>query len=294
LTGSAKDNNRIWQVIDILKWGEDYFKNKGFESPKQEIEWLLCDLLEYKRIDLYINFENQIKKAQLNKLKSWIKRRVDREPLQYITGKTEFYGLKFKINKKVLIPRPETERLVEIALNSIKEIIEPEILEVGAGSGCISIAISSEEPKAKIVSLEVSKDAILLAEENANIHNINNINFIEMDFLRDLPKGKFDVVLSNPPYISELEISTLMPEVKNYEPKIALTDYGDGLIFYRRFADIAKFLLKPSGLIILEVGLGEHPTKVVNLFKESGYEKIELIKDFNNDQRILKIQIFNE
>ena len=294
MTGSAKDNNRIWQVIDILKWGEDYFKNKGFESPKQEIEWLLCDLLEYKRIDLYINFENQIKKAQLNKLKSWIKRRVDREPLQYITGKTEFYGLKFKINKKVLIPRPETERLVEIALNSIKEIIEPEILEVGAGSGCISIAISSEEPKAKIVSLEVSKDAILLAEENANINNINNINFIEMDFLKDLPKGKFDVILSNPPYISELEISTLMPEVKNYEPKIALTDYGDGLIFYRRFADIAKFLLKPSGLIILEVGLGEHPTKVVNLFKESGYEKIELIKDFNNDQRILKIQIFNE
>lgn len=294
MTGSAKDNNRIWQVIDILKWGEDYFKNKGFESPKQEIEWLLCDLLEYKRIDLYINFENQIKKAQLNKLKSWIKRRVDREPLQYITGKTEFYGLKFKINRKVLIPRPETERLVEIALNSIKEIIEPEILEVGAGSGCISIAISSEEPKAKIVSLEVSKDAILLAEENANINNINNINFIEMDFLKDFPKGKFDVVLSNPPYISELEISTLMPEVKNYEPKIALTDYGDGLIFYRRFADIAKFLLKPSGLIILEVGLGEHPTKVVNLFKESGYEKIELIKDFNNDQRILKIQIFNE
>ena len=294
MTGSAKDNNRIWQVIDILKWGEDYFKNKGFESPKQEIEWLLCDLLEYKRIDLYINFENQIKKAQLNKLKSWIKRRVDREPLQYITGKTEFYGLKFKINRKVLIPRPETERLVEIALNSIKEIIEPEILEVGAGSGCISIAISSEEPKAKIVSLEVSKDAILLAEENANINNINNINFIEMDFLKDLPKGKFDVILSNPPYISELEISTLMPEVKNYEPKIALTDYGDGLIFYRRFADIAKFLLKPSGLIILEVGLGEHPAKVVNLFKESGYEKIELIKDFNNDQRILKIQIFNE
>ena len=291
MTGSAKDNNRIWQVIDILKWGEDYFKNKGFESPKQEIEWLLCDLLEYKRIDLYINFENQIKKAQLNKLKSWIKRRVDREPLQYITGKTEFYGLKFKINRKVLIPRPETERLVEIALNSIKEIIEPEILEVGAGSGCISIAISSEEPKAKIVSLEVSKDAILLAEENANI---NNINFIEMDFLKDLPKGKFDVILSNPPYISELEISTLMPEVKNYEPKIALTDYGDGLIFYRRFADIAKFLLKPSGLIILEVGLGEHPAKVVNLFKESGYEKIELIKDYNNDQRILKIQVFNE
>ena len=288
---STNGVKRAWRIIDIIKWGEDYFKTKGFESPKQEIEWLLCDLLELKRIDLYLKFEDKINNSNLNKLKSWIKRRVNKEPLQYITGTTEFYGLKFKTTPQALIPRPETERLVDTTLHSIGEILEPKILEIGTGSGCICIAISNEKPMANIVSLDISKDALELAEINAELNNCKNINFLEMNFLNDIPDERFDILISNPPYIPQKEIEDIMPEVKNYEPRIALTDYGDGLNFYHRIAEVARRLIKPNGLIILEVGLGKHPQKVFSLFKESGFDQLELIQDFNSNERILKIYI---
>ena len=288
---STNGVKRAWRIIDIIKWGEDYFKTKDFEAPKQEIEWLLCDLLGLKRIDLYVKFEDKINDVNLNKLKSWINRRVKREPLQYITGETEFYGLKFKTTPQALIPRPETERLVEIALNYIGENFDLKLLEIGTGSGCIPIAISNKKPSLNILSLDISKEALELAEINAELNNCKNIKFLEMDFLNETPKGEFDILLSNPPYIPVKEIEGIMPEVKNYEPMIALTDNEDGLAFYRRIAKKIKTLIKPKGIILLEVGLGRHPQKVFSLFKEAGFNQLELIKDFNNNERILKICI---
>ena len=288
---STKGTKRTWRIIDIIKWGEDYFKTKDFENPKQEIEWLLCDLLGLKRIDLYVKFEDKINDVSLNKLKNWINRRVKREPLQYITGITEFYGLKFKTSPQALIPRPETERLVEIALNSIGNSSDSKLLEIGSGSGCISIAISNEIPTLNILSLDISRDALALAETNAELNNCKNIKFLEMDFLNEMPEGKFDFLISNPPYIPIKEIKQIMPEVKDYEPMMALTDNNDGLTFYRRIAKKARTIIKPKGIILLEVGLGDHPQKVLSLFKQAGYNQLELIKDFNNNERILKICI---
>ena len=279
-----------WRIIEIIKWGEEYFKIKGFENPKQEIEWLLCDLLQLKRIDLYLKFEDIINKSKLKKLKNWIKRRIEREPLQYITGKVEFYGLKFISTPQALIPRPETERLVDITLNSLKKIPEPKILEIGTGSGCVSIAVSNKKPRANILSLDISKNALELAEINAKSNNCKNINFLEMDFLNEIPDGRFDILISNPPYIPQKEIENIMPEVKNYEPRIALTDFEEGLNFYYRIAKVGRTLI-PNGIIILEVGLGNHPQKVFSLFKEAGFNQLELIKDYNNNERILKINI---
>jgi release factor glutamine methyltransferase len=287
---STNGIKKTWRIIEIIKWGEEYFKLKGFENPKQEIEWLLCDLLELKRIDLYLKFEDIINKSKLKKLKSWIKRRIDREPLQYITGKVEFYGLKFISTPQALIPRPETERLVDITLNSLKKIPEPKILEIGTGSGCVSIAVSNKKPRANILSLDISKNALELAEINAKSNNCKNINFLEMDFLNEIPDGRFDILISNPPYIPQKEIENIMPEVKNYEPRIALTDFEEGLNFYFRIAKVGRTLI-PNGIIILEVGLGNHPQKVFSLFKEAGFDQLELIKDYNNNERILKINI---
>lgn len=287
---STKGVKKTWRIIEIIKWGEEYFKLKGFENPKQEIEWLLCDLLQLKRIDLYLKFEDIINKSKLKKLKSWIKRRIDREPLQYITGKVEFYGLKFISTPQALIPRPETERLVDITLNSLKKIPEPKILEIGTGSGCVSIAVSNKKPRANILSLDISKNALELAEINAKSNNCKNINFLEMDFLNEIPDGRFDILISNPPYIPQKEIENIMPEVKNYEPRIALTDFEEGLNFYFRIAKVGRTLI-PNGIIILEVGLGNHPQKVFSLFKEAGFDQLELIKDYNNNERILKINI---
>ena len=287
---STNGIKKTWRIIEIIKWGEEYFKLKGFENPKQEIEWLLCDLLELKRIDLYLKFEDIINKSKLKKLKSWIKRRIEREPLQYITGKVEFYGLKFISTPQALIPRPETERLVDITLNSLKKIPEPKILEIGTGSGCVSIAVSNKKPRANILSLDISKNALELAEINAKSNNCKNINFLEMDFLNEIPDGRFDILISNPPYIPQKEIENIMPEVKNYEPRIALTDFEEGLNFYFRIAKVGRTLI-PNGIIILEVGLGNHPQKVFSLFKEAGFNQLELIKDYNNNERILKINI---
>jgi release factor glutamine methyltransferase len=287
----AEKGNQIWRVIDILNWGEDYFKSKGFESPKKEIEWLLCDLLNYKRIDLYVQFEQPIHRPQLKQLKEWIKRRIGREPLQYITGKTEFYGHKFNITVDVLIPRPETERVVDVALYSIGNIKTPKVLEVGSGSGCIAIAMGAERNDALIESVDVSETAITQAEKNADLNELSNIDFKVMDFLKEIPKGRFDLLVSNPPYIPEKEMSETMPEVHQYEPKIALTDEGDGLTFYRRFAEVGKSLIKPGGWMVLEVGLGEHPSKAVDIFQSAGYTQLELIPDYNSDERVLKIQI---
>ena len=287
----AEKGNQIWRVIDILNWGEDYFKSKGFESPKKEIEWLLCDLLNYKRIDLYVQFEQPIHRPQLKQLKEWIKRRIGREPLQYITGKTEFYGHKFNITTDVLIPRPETERVVDVALYSIGNIKAPKVLEVGSGSGCIAIAMGAERNDALIESVDVSETAITQAEKNADLNELSNIDFKVMDFLKEIPEGRFDLLVSNPPYIPEKEMSETMPEVHQYEPKIALTDEGDGLTFYRRVAEGGKSLIKPGGWIVLEVGLGEHPSKAVDIFQSAGYTQLELIPDYNSDERVLKIQI---
>ena len=287
---STNGVKKTWRIIEIIKWGEEYFKLKGFENPKQEIEWLLCDLLQLKRIDLYLKFEDIINKSKLKKLKSWIKRRIQREPLQYITGKVEFYGLKFISTPQALIPRPETERLVDITLNSLKKIPEPKILEIGTGSGCVSIAVSNKKPRANILSLDISKNALELAEINAKSNNCKNINFLEMDFLNEIPDGRFDILISNPPYIPQKEIENIMPEVKNYEPRIALTDFEEGLNFYYRIAKVGRTLI-PNGIIILEVGLGNHPQKVFSLFKEAGFDQLELIKDYNNNERILKINI---
>lgn len=287
----AEKGNQIWRVIDILNWGEDYFKIKGFESPKQEIEWLLCDLLNYKRIDLYVQFEQPIHRPQLKQLKEWIKRRIGREPLQYITGKTEFYGHKFNITVDVLIPRPETERVVDVALYSIGNIKTPKVLEVGSGSGCIAIAMGAERNDALIESVDVSERAITQAEKNADLNELSNIDFKVMDFLKEIPEGRFDLLVSNPPYIPEKEMSETMPEVHQYEPKIALTDERDGLTFYRRFAEVGKSLIKPGGWMVLEVGLGKHPSKAVDIFQTAGYTQLELIPDYNSDERVLKIQI---
>jgi release factor glutamine methyltransferase len=288
---TAEKQKKIWRIIDIINWGKEYFRSKGFENPKQEIEWLLCDLLNYKRIDLYLEFENTISDSKLDQLKGWVKRRRTREPLQYITGQTQFYGYPFKVSPDVLIPRPETERVVDVVLHTIGNITKPRILEVGSGSGCMAVSIGAEKQNAYILSIDISKPAIDQARKNADLNATTNVDFMVLDFLKELPEGQFDLLVSNPPYIPLNEFGTTMPEIHNHEPQIALTDNRDGLTFYQRFAEVAKELVKPGGWVIMEVGLGDHPAKAMEIFQSGGYKNLGLITDFNGDERVLKIQI---
>ena len=280
-----------WTIIDLINWGEDYFNKNQFESPKQEIEWLLCDLLNYKRVDLYVNFEEIVSPGKLAQLKKWIKKRLNRMPLQYITGNTEFYGNKFFLNKDVLIPRPETERLVDISLQCIEKINDPNILEVGTGSGCISISLALKREDAHILSLDISDNALIKARENADYHKTENVRFTKVDILNELPDGKFDIIISNPPYISYDEMQDIMIDVKDFEPELALTDYKDGLLFYARLSDIGPTLIKKGGWMLLEVGINDHPNKVMSLFESKGYKNIDLLTDYNKNKRVLRVKI---
>ena len=288
---AVKEKKQVWRIIDLIEWGEDYFKQHKFDSPKQEIEWLLCDLLDHKRVDLYINFEQKVPNDKLALLKKWIKKRLKRMPLQYITGVTEFYGNKYFLNDDVLIPRPETERLVDISLDCINKLSHPRILEVGTGSGCISISIALMRGDAKILSIDISQNALNKAQENSDYHKTNNVKFLNLDFLKEIPSERFDIIVSNPPYIPLEEMKNIMIDVKEYEPKIALTDFNDGLVFYDRFADLGSKLLKKEGWMVLEVGIDDHPEKVAKLFKSKGYSNIELVSDYNKDKRVLKVKI---
>lgn len=282
---------KVWRIIDLINWAESYFKEKGFENPRGEIEWLLRAVLDCSRMDVYLRFEEPLSHPQLETLRSYVKRRLEKEPLQYITGSCNFYGRDFLVNEHVLIPRPETERLIDIALEKLKNINAPTILDVGAGSGCIAITLGLELPESKVLGMDVSKEALTVSKQNKENNSAENVSFQQSNFLIEIPNGEFDFVVSNPPYIPKNEMGALMKDVKDFEPTVALTDEKDGLIFYKRFADVGKSLVNKGGFMILEVGLGDHPKKAKSIFDEAGYKQTELIKDFNGDDRVLGIGV---
>ena len=282
---------KTWRVIDLINWAESYFKEKGFENPRSEIEWLLRAVLKCNRMDVYLRFEEPLSQSQLATLRSWVKRRLEREPLQYITGFCDFYGREFSVNEHVLIPRPETERLIDTALEKVKGLDSPSILDIGAGSGCIATTLGLEILGSTVLGIDVSEDAIGIANKNKEKLEAENVSFQKMNILEQRPEGEFDVLVSNPPYIPKGEMDGLMKDVKDFEPTVALTDQKDGLIFYKRFAEVGKEVVKSGGWIILEVGLEDHPSAVKNIFSESGFPDTELIKDYNGDDRVLVIKI---
>ena len=279
------------RVIDLIKGAETYFSGKGFDHPRAEIEWFLQELLNCNRMDIYLRFEEILSLSQLSTLRSWIKRRLDSEPLQYITGSAEFYGRKFIVNEYVLIPRPETERLIDITLEKIKYMDSPTILDVGTGSGCIGITLALESANADISAVDISKSALDTAMDNAKQMDVNNIQFFHLNILKETALHPVDILVSNPPYVTKMDMDVLMKDVRKYEPRSALTDEGDGLTFYRHFSQMAKSLINSDGWLILEVGLDDHPQMVKEMFSQAGFNNIKLIKDYNGDDRVLTVQI---
>ncbi len=242
-------------------------------------------------MDVYLRFEEPLSQTQLATLRNWVKRRVEKEPLQYITGSSDFYGREFLVNKHVLIPRPETERLIDTAIDKLKSIKSQNILDVGTGSGCIATTLGLELPESTVLGLDISDAAIGIANENKEKLATRNVSFQELDFLNTIPDGPFDLLVSNPPYIPQGEMDGLMKDVRDFEPTIALTDEKDGLTFYQRFAEIGKNLVRAGGWIIMEVGLGDHPQNAKAIFQSTGYGEPKLIKDYNGDDRVLVVGI---
>ena len=278
------------QITNWLNWSAAELVH-SLEDNKQEAEWLLSSLLNCSKSELYIQ-KNELSEEQCELFQDWISRRIKGEPAQYIAGWTEFYGHRFNVNKSVLIPRAETERLVDVAIYTLQELEKHQIVDIGTGSGCIAISVAAEIPSASVLGLDISPEALVTAEENASINKLLNVQFLQTDFLQFTPSEPvYDGLLMNPPYIPTNEMDTLMKEVRDYEPDLALTDHEDGLTFYRHLADTAQKWVHPGGWLILEVGLGEHPQKATACFDTKGFAQLELIADFNTDDRILKVQV---
>ena len=284
-----KENGKPWRIIDVINWGADYFENKSLENPRLEIEIFLQHILDCKKIDLYINFENEVSSSDLNTLKGYIKRRLGNEPSQYIVGKSNFYGRNFYVDNNVLIPRPETEILINACIEFLSMKDNPEIIDIGTGSGCIGITLAKEIPSSNVIAIDYSEKALAVAEKNAKNIGIKNIDFVKSDFLKHTIDLRTDLLVSNPPYIPKEDVSNLMADVKEYEPIKALTDSLDGLEFYRVFSKKFDRMIKIDGALIVEVGKDEHPLKVKKIIEQSGHSNIEMISDYNGDIRVLKV-----
>lgn len=282
---------KTWSVLEILKVTEKAFAEKGIVNPRLNAELLLSDTTGESRMELYLNFDKPLSQSEVSAYRDKVKRRLKYEPLQYILGKTEFYSLNFKVTNDVLIPRQETELLVDLVLEHIKHIspVTPKILEIGAGSGCVSIAIAANT-ECLIDSIDISSEALKIAEDNSVFNNTSNkIKFIQKDFLNlaDTFEG-YDIVVSNPPYISAADIEGLSEEVKNYEPLTALTDNDDGLTFYKKIFELSK---KPNSnaAVFLELGDGKSEA-IINLLKGYGITNYSIHNDLINIPRVLKIE----
>ena len=280
--------DKLWTILDVVKWTTEYFELKGIESPRLNIELMICQVLGISRVDIYTNFDKPLSVTEREIIRNMIIKRNERMPLQYILGNTNFLGYEFFVNDSVMIPRPETEQMVKMILDDIGDKKSPlDILDIGTGSGCIALSLAKKLIFSKVLAIDSSFFALFTAKNNASHLTVKNIIFNECDILTEMPtKLKFDIVVSNPPYIPLAEYEKLEVEVKNYEPRTALTDGKEGLIFYKRYAEILPELLKRNGRFYFEFGFGQKD-EIYKIFHEKGY-KIEFFDDFNKIPRVIK------
>ncbi|MDO8662003.1 MAG: peptide chain release factor N(5)-glutamine methyltransferase [Candidatus Omnitrophota bacterium] len=250
-----------------------------------EAELLFSQVLGCDRLALSLNKDRYLGREELDFITCSLKRRIKGEPIQYILGKMEFMGLELKIKQDVLIPRPETEILVQTALKYIKQEKSRKILDLGTGSGCIAISLGKNSANLEIDASDISSSALAVAKENAGLNGVK-IDFVLSDLFRGLRNKKYDLITSNPPYVREGEITKLQPELQ-FEPKLALNGGPDGLDFYRRIISGSANYLQKNGLLIMEMGFEQKPD-IETIFLDLGkFKLIEVIKDYNNIDRVI-------
>jgi release factor glutamine methyltransferase len=263
---------------------DDHSLNAKYLAAKVVSVWNLSDLREHT--------EQPISDASLAEYGSLVDRRIANEPLQYIIGETEFYGLRLKCTPAALIPRPETEILVECAIEEARRLLDSrshlDVLDIGTGTGAIALAFSYHIPAARVVAIDASGEAITLAEENKALLADSRTVFKQLNVFDDASKGlgAFDLILSNPPYVSTKEYELLPPDVREHEPRIALTDEADGLIFYKRIAELTRTMLRNDGSVIVELSY-DGAIPVSQIFEERGFTRISAVKDLSGIDRIL-------
>ena len=281
-----------WTIQKLLNWMTEYYTEKGIDAPRLNAELLLSHVLIMERIELYTRFDKTVTKEQLDILHDLVKRAGQHEPVCYLTGKTEFYSLQLEVCPDCMIPRPETELLVERAIEFLRTRTGPQfVCDLCTGCGCIAVAIAKNFPDAKIIATDICDAALNIAAKNIQKHKLKDrITLLHGDLFEpvvpQLDVEKFDLILCNPPYVSASEFEKLDKSVKDYEPKLALFAGVDGLDVYRRIIDKADCFLRPDGALILEIGYAQGPA-IKELLEQTGaFAEIKIEKDFNHNDRI--------
>ncbi len=299
-----------WTIQRLLSWITEYFTEKEIDSPRLSAEILLSHALGLKRIELYTQFDKLVDKEPLRQLHALVKRAGQDEPVAYLTGKTEFYSIELNVTPACMIPRPETELLVERAIEFLRArtaenaTMQDDLISGGThtgaqfvcdlctGSGCIAVAIARNFPGTRIIATDISDAALHVAAANVEKHHLKERITLLCGDLFDplvpqLDTSKFDLIVCNPPYVSAPEFEALERNVKDYEPKLALFAGNDGLDIYRRIIEKADLFLKPDAALMLEIGYAQGPA-VRELLEQTGaFAEIEIEKDFHNNDRIV-------
>ena len=283
-----------WTIGKLINWIVDFFEKKNVDSPRLSAEMLVSHIMQLKRIELYMRFNDLVEKPQLDQLHQLVKRAAAQEPIAYLVGNTEFYSMTFNVNSDCLIPRPETEHLVRrvIELTRNRPNTTQHILDLCTGSACIACAIAKNIPNCTLIATDICDRALKVAQENVTKHQLQEkIELINGDLfepiISQLDGKEFDIIVSNPPYVTEAEYAQLDKNVKDYEPASALVAGIDGLEIYQRIIkDIEKFL-KPDGILLLEIGYRQGPA-IQQLLQQTGlFKQITIEKDFANNDRVV-------
>ena len=276
--------SETWTLLRLLRWTTEFFAGKQIDNPRLNAELLLAHVLELDRVGLYLNFERPLSAAELDVIRPLVKRRGQREPLQYLLGSTEFWSLEFEVTPAVLIPRADTEILVEEGLSHAGEA--GQLLDVGSGSGAVAISLASELPNWQVSALDISVEALAVARRNAEKNSVaERMQFIHGD-LAELPRQQYDLIVSNPPYIAQDEWELLMPEVRCFEPQQALLAGNDGLDCYQKLTAQVSSHLTPGGWLLVEIGY-QQAQAVQQLFAQAGLQDVFVRDDYAGQPRVV-------
>jgi release factor glutamine methyltransferase len=283
-----------WTILKLIQWTTQYFGRKGIAQPRTDAEVLLAHVLKTERIQLYLHYDQPLQPRELTQYREAVRRRAAREPVQYITGRQEFWSLELEVTPAVLIPRPETEILVEKALALLDQrgAVAPWVLDLGTGSGAIAIALTHERPTLRVIATDVCMTALAVARRNAERHGVaERVQLAAMDLGSALSpaRASFDVIVSNPPYIASSELPGLAAEIRNFEPRNALEGGSQGLAVIHRIVDQAHVHLRPSGSLLVEIGQEQAAPLKEQLVTNRHYDGVEFFDDYAGIQRVLHL-----
>ncbi len=281
-------DKKVWTVRDVLNWTCDYLESKGLRDVRLDVEYLLAYVLKVNRLNLYMQMDRPMTKRELSAFKALVKRRLKREPIQYIINRAYIWKYEFFVEKGVFIPRRETETLIEAAVNELKRRKEAFVLDVGCGSGCVILSLAKDVEGVKGIGVDIDPVAVAVSHKNRELLNLSRKVFlIQGDAFSPFKRRElFDAVVSNPPYVRSDEIESLSDEIRDYEPRVALDGGKDGLDFMRKLVKESYGYLKPSGFIAVEVGAGQAPS-VRFLMERAGFARIRTEKDLSGIERVV-------